>query len=58
MARVWLGWALTLGGIGVSVIGYTQPTIVGGGARPYAYLSVVAVGAMLTIVGVLMWRDR
>jgi hypothetical protein len=58
MARHWLALTLMLGGIGVMAIGYTEPTLIGHGARPYAYLSVMAIGAMLTIFGALMWRDR
>jgi hypothetical protein len=45
-------------GVGVIGIGYAEPTLVGQGARPYAYVSVMAVGAMLAIFGALMWRDR
>jgi len=58
MARAWLGWALLLGGIGVVATGYTEPTIIGRGTRPYAYVSVMAVGAILVILGALLWRDR
>ena len=58
MARARLGWALMLGGIGMVVIGFAEPAIIGRGARPYAYVSVMALGAMLIIVGALLWRDR
>ena len=50
--------ALVVVGAGIMVIGYSEPAMIGSGARPYAYVSVMAIGAMLTIVGVLMWRDR
>jgi hypothetical protein len=46
------------GGIGVVAMGYAEPTIIGGGTRPYAYVSVMAVGAILIIAGALLWRDR
>ena len=50
---------LIVGGIGVMAIGYnTEPPIIGRGARPYAYLSVMAVGMMLIIVGALLWKGR
>ncbi len=49
---------LIVAGIGVMAIGYIEPTIIGRGARPYAYVSVMAVGAMLIIAGTLLWRDR
>jgi hypothetical protein len=52
-----LGAALVIGGIGTAVLGYAHPTLIGQGARPYAYLSVIAVGAMLIIGGVMLWRD-
>jgi hypothetical protein len=58
VARAYLGWTLALIGIGLIAIGYIEPTIIGGGARPYAYISVMAVGAMFTIAGALIWRDR
>jgi hypothetical protein len=58
MARPWLGGTLLLSGIGVVAIGSTEPTIIGCGARPYAYVSAMAVGAMLIIAGALLWRDR
>jgi hypothetical protein len=58
MARAWLVLALMVGGIAVMVIGYIESTLIGGGARPYAYLSVMAIGAMLTVFGALMFRDR
>ena len=48
---------LLFGGLAVCIFGYAKPTLIGGGVRPYAYLSVMAVGAMLMIVGVLLWRD-
>jgi hypothetical protein len=48
---------LVAAGIGAIVIGYVEPSLVGRGARPYAYLSVMAVGAMLVIGGVMLWRD-
>jgi hypothetical protein len=47
-----------LGGIGMVTIGYAEPTIIGRGARPYAYVSVMAVGGMLIIAGGLLRRDR
>jgi hypothetical protein len=58
MTRAWLAVTLMLGGIGVMVIGYTDPTLIGRGARPYAYLSVIAIGAMLTIFGGLASFSR
>ena len=47
-----------LAGVGVMAIGYTDPILIGRGARPYAHISVGAVGAMLTIFGALMWKER
>ena len=58
MVRAYLGWTLVLIGIGLMAIGYIEPTIIGRGTRPYAYISVMAVGAMFTIAGTLMWKDR
>ena len=58
MVRACVCWTFVLLGIGLIAIGYIEPTIIGGGARPYAHISVIAVGAMFTIVGALMWRDR
>ena len=37
---------LMTAGLAVVGLGYGEPTLVGGGVRPYAYLSGVAVGAM------------
>jgi hypothetical protein len=45
-------------GVLVMVAGYTNPTFIGSGTRPYAYLSVMAIGAMLIVFGTLLWRDR
>ena len=58
MARAGVGWAHMLGVIGVLAMGYIDPPLIGRGARPYAYVSVMAVGAMLIIAGGLLWRDR
>ena len=49
---------LIVGGIGVMAMGYAEFSIIGRGARPYAYVSVMAVGAILAILGALMLRDR
>ena len=49
---------LMVGGIGLSVVGYAYPALVGHGSRPYAYISVMAFGAMVMIAGALLWRDR
>ena len=49
--------ALLLGGLAVCILGYTEPTLIGGGSRPYAYLSVMAVGAIFIFVSLLLWRD-
>lgn len=48
---------LIIVGIGVLIIGYLEPSLVGRGSRPYAYISVMAVGAMMVIGGALLWRD-
>jgi hypothetical protein len=40
----------------VVVSGYVNPTLIGSGTRPYAYISVVAVGTMLIVFGTLLWR--
>jgi hypothetical protein len=48
---------LIAAGVAVSLVGYVRPAFIGQGGRPYAYISVMAVGAMLVIVGVLLWRD-
>jgi hypothetical protein len=44
-------------GIGVLVVGYLEPSLIGRGSRPYAYISVMAVGAMMLIAGALLWTD-
>jgi hypothetical protein len=44
-------------GIGVLLAAYLQPSFIGGGSRPYAFISVMAVGAMMVIAGVLLWTD-
>lgn len=48
---------LMLFGTAVCVLGYAEPNIIGGGARPYAYISVMGVGAILVIAGALLWSD-
>jgi hypothetical protein len=58
MARRWVALALTVIGIGIMAIGYTDPRLILDGTRPYAYISVMAVGAMFTIFGSLIGRDR
>jgi hypothetical protein len=48
---------LIIAGIGVLVVGYLEPSLIGRGSRPYAYISVMAVGAMMLIAGALLWTD-
>jgi hypothetical protein len=50
---VWLARA----GVGIIVLGYSEPHLLGGRARPYAYLSVMAVGAMIVIIGIFLSRE-
>lgn len=57
MTRGWLALTLILGGSGLIAIGCAVPAI-RQGSRPYAYVSVMAVGSILAIFGVLLWRDR
>jgi hypothetical protein len=49
---------LIIVGIAVLVAGYLDPSWIGRGSRPYAYISVMAVGAMMVIAGALLWTDR
>jgi hypothetical protein len=58
VAKSLLPSVLIVGGLSLGAIGYFTPTFVGGGARPYAYISVMAIGAMAAIFGALLWRDR
>ena len=58
MTRAWMGVAQVFVGLGVIIIGYIEPPIIRLNGRPYAYVAVMAVGAALTIVGALIWRDR
>jgi hypothetical protein len=58
VARACLCWTLVLIGVGLIVTGYIERTIIGGGTRPYAYISVIALGAVFTLAGAFMWRDR
>jgi hypothetical protein len=44
-------------GIGVLTIGYLDPSSIGHGSRPYAPISVMAMGAMMLIAGALLWSD-
>jgi hypothetical protein len=44
-------------GLVVASVGWANPNLVGGGARPYAYISVIAMGAMMVLWGLLLWRD-
>jgi hypothetical protein len=44
-------------GAAVSTLGYAEPNLIGAGARPYAYISVMGVGAMIAIAGALLWSD-
>jgi hypothetical protein len=52
-----LAIVLILVGVAVATIGYAEPTLIGQGARPYAYISVMAVGAMCAIAGAMLYRD-
>lgn len=52
-----LAACLIISGIGVLIVGYLEPSLIGHGSRPYAYISVMAVGAMMVIGGALLWRD-
>jgi hypothetical protein len=52
-----LAWLLIIVGAGVCAFGYANPNLIGGGTRPYAYLSVIGVGAMLMIAGALLRSD-
>jgi hypothetical protein len=53
-----LAIGLAVVGAGVFAGGYLNPTMIGSGARPYAYISVMAIGAILIIASVLFWRER
>jgi hypothetical protein len=57
MPRRFYAGGLMLAGLGIGALGYTTPGLIGGGSRPYAYLSVMAFGGMLGIIGALLWRD-
>ena len=57
MSRRRLAAGLMLIGLAVGIVGYAERSLVGGGARPYAYVSVLAVGAMMVLWGLLLWRD-
>jgi len=48
---------LIIVGIGVVVIGYVERPFISHGGRPYAYISVMAAGAMMMIAGALFWKD-
>lgn len=47
-------------GVAVFVLGYlrSDPRFARQSNRPYAYISIMAVGAILLIGGGLLWRDR
>jgi hypothetical protein len=45
---------LIIVGIAILVVGYLDPFLIGRGSRPYAYISVMAVGAMMVIAGALL----
>jgi NADH:ubiquinone oxidoreductase subunit 5 (subunit L)/multisubunit Na+/H+ antiporter MnhA subunit len=47
-------------GIGIFSLGYVRsdPHVARRSNRPYAYISIMAVGAILIIGGGLLWRDR
>jgi hypothetical protein len=44
-------------GTAVCILGYAEPNLIAGGTRPYAYISVMGAGAMLIIMGALLWSD-
>jgi hypothetical protein len=55
-----LALCLILAGAVVFVLGYSRsdPRFARPSNRPYAYISIMAVGAICMIGGGLLWRDR
>jgi hypothetical protein len=55
-----LALCLILAGVAVFVLGYLRSDrrFIHLSNRPYAYISIMAVGAILAIGGGLLWRDR
>ena len=49
---------LIVAGIGVMAIGYAEPTTMAVVLDLYAYVSVMAIGAMITIVRFFLSRDE
>ena len=52
-----LAWTLITVGAAVCALGFMNSNMIGGGTRPYAYLSVMGVGAILVILGALVRSD-
>ena len=48
---------LAILGLAIVIVGYLQPDLIGKGALPYAYLSVMSAGAMVVILAALLWSD-
>jgi hypothetical protein len=46
-----------IAGIAVLATGYATRDTLSAGARPYTYVAVMAIGAMVVIIGALIRRD-